>query len=75
MQPPFDFTHLDPSCDPPEHYVAAFEVLTNSWRQMRAFRSAWPTDAFLMDLFVYFENQLVAAGLVVTIQAEVLSRP
>jgi len=74
MEPPFDFAHLDPSCDPPEQYVAAFELLTNSWSQLCAFRSACPQDAFLTDLIFDLEGQLVAAGLVLTIQVELLSR-
>jgi hypothetical protein len=74
MEPPFSFAHLDPSCDPPEHYVAAFEVLTNSWCQLHAFRSTCPQDAFLTDLIVYLENQLVAAGVVLTLQVERLSQ-
>ena len=75
MEQPFNFAHLDPSCDPPEHYVAAFEVLMNSCCSLRAFRLACPQDAFLTDLVVYLENRLVAAGLVLTIQVERLARP
>ena len=74
MEPPFDFAHLDPSCDPPEPYVTAFEVLMNNWCQLHAFRSAIPQDALLTDLIIYLENQLVAAGLVLTIQVERLSQ-
>jgi len=75
MELPFDFVHLDPSCDPPEHYLAAFEMLEKIWGQLRAFRSACPQDQFLAGLTAYLENQLVAAGLVLTIQAELLARP
>jgi hypothetical protein len=74
MEPRFDFAHLDPSCDPPEQYRAAFEVLADMWCQLRAFRSACPQDEFLTDLTAHLENQLVAAGLVLTIQVELLSR-
>jgi hypothetical protein len=74
MKPPFDFVHLDPSCDPPEHYLAAFEVLGDIWGQLQVLRSACPQDQFLTGLTVYLENQLVAAGLVLTIQAELLTR-
>ena len=52
MKPPFDFVHLDPSCDPPERYIAAFEMLGEIWGQLRTFRSACPQDEFLMDLTV-----------------------
>jgi hypothetical protein len=75
MDLPFDFAHLDPSCDPPEHYVAAFEVLANIWFQLRAFRSACPQDEFLSELTIHLENQFVAAGLVLAIQIELLTRP
>ena len=74
MEPPFDFVHLDPSCDPPEHYLAAFEMLEDIWAQLQVLRSACPQDQFLMDLTVYLENQLAAAGLVLTIQIELLTR-
>jgi hypothetical protein len=75
MESPFDFAHLDPSCDPPEHYLAAFEMLADIWGQLSAFRSACPQDQFLMGLTTYLENQLVAAGLVLTIQIGFLSLP
>ena len=74
MEPPYDFVHLDPSCDPPEHYLAAFELLGNIWCQLRAFRSACPHDEFLEDLTAHLESQFVAAGLVLTIQVERLTR-
>ena len=70
----FDFAHLDPSCDPPEYYLLAFEVLGDIWDQLQALKSACPQDQFLMDLTVYLENQLAAAGLVLTIQIELLTR-
>jgi len=75
MEPPFDFPHLDPSCDPPEPYLAAFEMLGDIWGELRAFRSSCPQDEFLKDLTAYLENQVVAAGLVLTIQVELLSHP
>ena len=74
MKPSFDFAHLDPSCDPPEYYLLAFEVLGDIWDQLQVLRSACPDDEFLTGLIVYLENQLAAAGLVLTIQAELLSR-
>lgn len=73
MQSPFDFTHLDPSCDPPEQYVAAFELLVSLWCQLRAFRSACPQDEFLTRFTAQLENQLVAAGIVLAIQVELLT--
>ena len=75
MELPFEFVHLDPSCDPPEQYLAAFEVLANIWCQLSIFQSACPQDAFLSDPTAHLENQLVAAGLVLAIQVERLSRP
>ena len=74
MELPFDFVHLDPSCDPPEHYLAAFEVLGDIWEQLQVLASACPQDPFLTGLTAYLENQLVAAGLVLTIQIELLTR-
>jgi hypothetical protein len=71
----FEFVHLDPSCDPPEHYLAAFEMLGDIWGQLHAFRSACPKDEFLSELITHLENQLAAAGLVLTIKIEILSRP
>ena len=73
MKLPFDFVHLDPACDPPEHYLAAFEMLGDIWGQLRAFRSACPQDEFLRDLTAHLEDRLVAAGLVLVIQVELLS--
>ena len=74
MELPFDFVHLDPSCDPPEYYLLAFEVLGDIWDLLQVLKSACPQDQFLTGLTVYLENQLAAAGLVLTIQAELLSR-
>ena len=74
MEQPFDFAHLDPSCDPPAAYLAAFEMLGDIWDQLRTFRSACPQDPFLMGLTAHLENQFVAAGLVLTIQVDLLSR-
>ena len=71
----FEFVHLDPSCDPPEHYLAAFEMLGDIWGQLHAFRSACPQEEFLSELITRLENQLAAAGLVLTIKIEILSRP
>ncbi|MET3837971.1 hypothetical protein [Bradyrhizobium sp. OAE829] len=73
MQSPFDFVHLDPSCDPPEGYVAAFELLAAFWCELRAFRSACPQDAFLAGFTAHLETQLVADALVLAIQVELLS--
>jgi hypothetical protein len=75
METPFDFAYLDPSCDPPEHYFAAFEMLGEVWGRLSAFRSACPQDPFLMGLTAYLENQFVAAAFVLTIQAELRTRP
>ena len=71
----FDFVHLDPSRDPPERYIAAFEVLGDIWGQLQGLRSACPQDPFLTGLVDYLENQLVNAGLVLTIQSEFMTGP
>ena len=73
MKLSFDFTRLDP-CDPPEQYLAAFEMLVDIWGQLRAFRSVCPQDELLTSLTAHLENQFVAAGLVLTIQVELLAR-
>jgi hypothetical protein len=74
MQPPFDFPHLDPSRDPPELYVATFELLCGMWGKLRAFRLGCETDELLLALFRQLENQIVAAGLLLSIEAERRSR-
>ncbi|MET3838694.1 hypothetical protein [Bradyrhizobium sp. OAE829] len=73
MQSLFDFAHLDPSCDPPEEYVAAFELLAAFWCELRAFRSACPQDAFLAGFTAHLETELVVAALVLAVQVEVLT--
>ena len=69
------------ACDEPsilnwldEFLTPAFEVLEDIWSQLQVLKSACPQDRFLTGLTVYLENQLAAAGLVLTIQAELLSR-
>ena len=68
MEPPFDFAHLDPSCDPPELYQAALELLTEIWGQLDAFRSVCTDDPFLSSLTAHLERQFVAAGVVLAVQ-------
>jgi hypothetical protein len=75
MKPPFNFVHLDPSCDPPERYFAALEMFGDIWGRLNTFRSACPQDPFLLGLTAYLENQFVAAALVLTIQAELPTCP
>ena len=75
MVPPLDFVHLDPSCDPPEPYLAALELLADLWGQLRAFRSGCPQDGFLVALTSRLENQLIAAGLILQVKVDLLSRP
>ena len=70
---PFDFVHLDPSCDPPEGYVAALELLAAFWRDLRALGSACPQDEFLIGLTTHLETALVVAGLVLAIQVEIIT--
>lgn len=71
----FDFVHLDPSCDPPERYREALELLLKLWGQLRAFGSGCPQDAFLVALTAHLENQMVAAGLLLTIEVDLLTPP
>jgi hypothetical protein len=68
MAPPFDFAHLDPSLDPPELDIAAFDLLCELWDRLRTFRSSCPQDKFLSLLLVHLENQVVAAGLVLSFE-------
>lgn len=67
MQPPFDFAHLDPSCDPPEPYRAAFELFGELWDKLRVSRSSWAQDHVLLTLTDHLEHQMVVAGLVLAI--------
>jgi hypothetical protein len=73
MEPPFDFAHLDPACDPPELYQTAFELLVEIWGQLGAFRSVCEEDPFLTALTAHLERQLIAAGVVLGLQLENLS--
>jgi hypothetical protein len=66
-----DFAHLETELAALE----AFEILGEIWGRLSAFRSACPQDPFLMGLTAYLENQFVAAALVLTIQAELPTRP
>jgi len=75
MEPaPFDFAHLDPACDPPELYQAAFELLTEIWGQLGVFRLVCKDDPFLTALTAHLERQFVAAGVVLAVQVENLMR-
>ena len=74
MEPPFDFAHLDPSCDPPERYQAAFELLTEIWGQLAGFRTVCKDDPFLSALTAHLERQFEAAGVVLAVQVENLAR-
>lgn len=74
MQPPFDFAHLDPACDPPELYQAAFELLAEIWGRVRSFRSRCEGDPFLTILTAHLEGQVVAAGVVLGMQLELVCR-
>ena len=74
MQPPFDSPHLARCCDPPELYSAAFELLCGLWGKLRAFRLRCEADELLLALFRQLENQVVAAGLLLSIEAERRSR-
>lgn len=71
MAPPFDFAHLDPSLDPPELHLAAFDLLCELWDRLRTFRCSCLQDTSLSLLILQLENQVVAAGLVLLIKMEV----
>src|SRR5438445_11781736 len=59
MESLFDFAHLDPSCNPPEGYVAAFGLLAACWCELRALRSACPADEFLSGFTAHLGTELV----------------
>ena len=75
MEQPFEFAHLDPSRDPPEHYRAAFDLFCEFWSRLRLFRSSHLADEFLAELEAYLELQLLAAGLVLAIKIEADADP
>ncbi|MET4120499.1 hypothetical protein ABIB90_007541 [Bradyrhizobium sp. JR4.1] len=74
MEPPFEFAHLSPACDPPERYQAAAELLAELWGRVRAFRADCNDDPFLTAVTGHLEAQLVAAGLVLGIQLDLICR-
>jgi hypothetical protein len=73
LQLPLDFTHLDPSCDPPEAYREAFELFGEIWGGLRAFRAARANDDILRQLMQHLENQTLAAGVILSVQIERLA--
>jgi len=73
LQLPLDFTHLDPSCDPPEAYKQAFELFGEIWGRLRAFRAGRANDDILQQLMQHLENQTLAAGVVLSVQIERLA--
>ena len=75
MASPFDFTHLDPSLDPPELYCAAFDLLGDLWGQLGRFRSTCLQDEFLTVLTGDLQRRVVAAGLVLAVKIELQSSP
>src|SRR5205085_8208134 len=70
MKQLFEFAHLDPSCDPPERYRAAFDLFCEIWNRLRLFRSSHLADEFLVELLTHLENQLLAAGLILAVKIE-----
>ena len=73
MHPYFGSVHLDPSSDPPESYQEAFELFGELWAKLRAFQSSGAQDHVLLTLTRHLEQQLVAAGLVLAVQADLLN--
>ncbi|MGR4929870.1 hypothetical protein ACIPUD_24170 [Bradyrhizobium sp. CAR08] len=74
MAPFFDFAPLDPACNPPERYQAAFELLAELWGRVRGFRSLCDDDPLLAVLIARLEHEIVAAGVVLGVQIELVSR-
>ena len=75
MEQPFEFAHLDPSRDPPEHYRAAFDLFCEFWSRLRLFRSLHLADDFLAEVLAHLENQLLAAGLLLAIKIKIDAEP
>ncbi|MCK1538193.1 MULTISPECIES: hypothetical protein [unclassified Bradyrhizobium] len=73
MQPPFDFVHLDPSSDPPEPYQDAVELFCELWAKLRGFQSRCAQDQVLLAVIRDLEHRLIAAGLILAIQLELLN--
>ncbi|WP_409187996.1 hypothetical protein [Bradyrhizobium sp. RDM4] len=73
MPSPFDSVHLDPSLDPPEPYRAVFELFSELWAKLRGLEPSCAQDPVLLVLIRHLEHQLVAAGLVLTMQLDVLN--
>src|SRR6476469_4173743 len=65
------YSHLDPSCDPPEHYLAAFDLCCELWGELCGFRSSYRQDPFLMALVSHLESQLVGAAVILRTKLEV----
>ncbi|MDF0497968.1 hypothetical protein [Bradyrhizobium yuanmingense] len=74
MQPPFDFVHLDPSSDPPEPYQEAFELLEEFWAKLNGLEAPCAQDYVLLGLVRHLERQLVVAGVVLSVQLDVLNK-
>ena len=73
MRPPFDFPHLDPSQDLPELYGSAFDLLCELWARLRTFQSSCLEEKFLVQLTSCLENQVMAAGVLLTIKVDLIS--
>ncbi|UPJ75521.1 hypothetical protein [Bradyrhizobium sp. 187] len=73
MLPPFDFIHLDPSCDPPHSYQAAFELFAELSAKLRGFEASSAQDYVLLAVIRHLENQLVIAGLMLATQLDLLN--
>ncbi|QOZ56126.1 hypothetical protein XH90_13200 [Bradyrhizobium sp. CCBAU 53338] len=71
----FNFTHIDPACDPPEAYQEAFELLAEIFGRLQGLRDRHCEDVVLHCLTLDLERQIVAAGLILAIQIERLARP
>jgi hypothetical protein len=65
----FGSVHLDPACDPPEHYAAAFDLFGDLWGLLEVAKGDRGGDEFIEQLVEHLQNQLVGAALLLRIKA------
>jgi hypothetical protein len=64
--------HLDPTCDPPPHERALFDLLGELWAELHTFRASVDQEPVLRDVAAYLQRQLVAAALVLSIKMNMI---
>jgi hypothetical protein len=62
----FGNVHLDPACDLPERYAAAFELFADLWGQLET--TTIGEDELIQQLIVHLQTQLVGAALLLRIK-------